>query len=355
MSDQEDIRSASTPKGSHYLDPERYSRQADAVFAGAWHLLPIMEQGIRVQPFSLLPGMLQEPLLLTRDDEDHVHCLANVCTHRGMVLCDENSSSKKILCPYHGRRFSLQGEMENAPGFEQALNFPRAEDDLARLPIQQWGPMSFVSISPHRSFEAWVAPLQERLAFLPLEDFRLDVDAIQVFEMDAQWELYVENYLEGFHLPWVHKGLTAAIDATTYRLETFAGGSLQIATAKKGPVFELPSDHVDAGERIAAWYFHLFPNFMVNAYPWGLSVNVVEPLGLERTRVSFLPYVWRDELRDQGAGAELRRIELEDEFVVQGVHRGIKSRLYPGGRYSPQHEKALFAFHAEMKACLSNA
>jgi len=354
MSDQEDIRRATTPTAAHYLDPNRYERQADAVFAGAWHLLPMMEPGMRVQPFSLLPGMLQEPLLLTRDDQDELHCLANVCTHRGMVLCDEKSPSKKIRCPYHGRRFSLQGAMENAPGFEEALNFPRPEDDLARLPIRTWGPMSFVSIFPQRSFEAWVAPLEERLGFLPLEDFRLDVAGIQVFEMDAQWELYVENYLEGFHLPWVHKGLSAAIDAPNYRLQTFPGGSLQIATSKNGPIFDLPDAHVDAGESIAAWYFHLFPNFMVNAYPWGLSVNVVEPHALEKTRVYFLPFVWREELRDQGAGAELRRIELEDEFVVQGVHRGIKSRLYPGGRYSPLHEKALFAFHAEMNACLSN-
>jgi len=353
MSDQEDIRSATTPRGERYFDADRFSAQAEAIFAPAWHLLPPMPEGANTAPFSLLPGMLDEPLLQTREENGRLNCLSNVCTHRGMRLCSAPGQGKKIRCPYHGRRFALSGEFEDAPGFEGAQGFPRAEDDLASLSIRHFGPLRFFSLEGALAFDAWIEPLQKRLSFLPLDAFVLDTQGIQVFEIEAQWELYVENYLEGFHVPWVHKGLAAEIDGTDYRVEALKEGSVQIAFSKNGPAFEIPAEHPEAGLGVAAWYFHLFPNLMVNVYPWGISVNVVEPLSVHRTRIRFLPYVWRSELREKGAGASLRRVELEDEFVVEGVHAGLKSRLYRGGRYAPGHEQAVFAFHRRMDRALN--
>lgn len=105
-----------------------------------------------------------------------------------------------------------------------------------------------------------------------------------------------------------------------------------------GDTFDLPDGHPDEGTPVAAYYFWLFPNLMLNFYPWGLSLKVVQPLGPERTRVSFRSYVWREVLREQGAAAELHRVEMEDEEIVESVQRGVRSRLYDRGRYSPKRE-----------------
>ena len=91
---------------------------------------------------------------------------------------------------------------------------------------------------------------------------------------------------------------------------------------------------------------------MINVYPWGLSINVVEPVTCSKTRVRFLPYVWRPELREQGAGAGLDRVELEDEAVVEAVQIGVRSRLYPGGRYAPGHEDGVYHFHRMLERAL---
>ncbi|NEP85140.1 MAG: aromatic ring-hydroxylating dioxygenase subunit alpha, partial [Okeania sp. SIO3B3] len=98
--------------------------------------------------------------------------------------------------------------------------------------------------------------------------------------------------------------------------------------------FDLPPDHPMAGEHVAAFYFWLFPNTMFNVYPWGISVNVVKPLGVDRTKVSFLPYVWDESKLDRGAGADLDRVEREDESVVEAVQKGLRSGIYTRGRYS---------------------
>jgi choline monooxygenase len=97
--------------------------------------------------------------------------------------------------------------------------------------------------------------------------------------------------------------------------------------------------------RVAAYYWWLFPNLMFNIYPWGLSVNVVQPLGLARTRVLFRSFVADASLLGQGAGGALDPVEMEDEAVVLSVQRGIRSRLYGTGRYSPQHERGTHHFH----------
>jgi choline monooxygenase len=84
---------------------------------------------------------------------------------------------------------------------------------------------------------------------------------------------------------------------------------------------------------------------MLNFYPWGLSLNLVLPLGPERTRVSFLSFVHDETLRGTGAGADLHRVEMEDEEIVESVQRGVRSRLYDRGRYSPRRETGTHHFH----------
>ena len=86
--------------------------------------------------------------------------------------------------------------------------------------------------------------------------------------------------------------------------ELFPHCNLQLGIAKPGePAFDLPASSPDVGKRVAAYYWWLFPNTMLNVYPWGVSVNVVKPLAVDRTRVSFLSYVWDESKLDRGAGS----------------------------------------------------
>ena len=94
---------------------------------------------------------------------------------------------------------------------------------------------------------------------------------------------------------------------------------------------------------------------MLNFYPWGMSVNVVRPLGIDRTRVSFLAYVWDPARLDRGAGSGLDRVEREDEAVVESVQKGVRSHTYHRGRYSPKREQGVHHFHRLLERFLSEA
>jgi choline monooxygenase len=158
--------------------------------------------------------------------------------------------------------------------------------------------------------------------------------------------LYVENYLEGLHIPFLHPGLTQTLDLAGYSYELGRWCNLQLARARADePAFEPPAGSPEHGQRIAAYYWWVFPNLMLNFYPWGLSLNQVLPLGPAKTRVIFASYVADPALLGRGAGGALDPVEMEDEAAVLSVQRGIRSRFYTAGRYSPQHERGVHQFH----------
>ena len=349
-----DIRRAATPPGWVYTCPEFYARCVRQVMARSWQLVADRD-AVRVpgqvHPFLLLPGCLDEPLLLTRDFDDRLHCVSNVCTHRAALVCEHPGNERSLRCRYHGRRFALDGRFESMPEFEQAVGFPSPTDDLAAAPFGAWERFVFAGLAPAIDLEAWLRPVRDRIGWMPLSQFTPDASASRDYLVRCNWALYCENYLEGFHVPYVHPELTAALDYSAYRTELFEWGSVQIGVAKAGEdCFDLPADSPDRGQRIAGYYFWLFPTTMLNFYPWGLSINLVQPLGVDRTRVRFLAYVWDAARRGVGAGAQLDRVEREDEAGVESCQVGLRSRLYRHGRYSPTRETGTHHFHGLLAA-----
>jgi choline monooxygenase len=339
----EDIRRAWTLPTRFYTDPALFDAARERVFARTWQCaidLGRVRTPRKAVPFTLLEGLLDEPLLLTRDDDDRLHCLSNVCTHRGNLLVEAETEGKTLRCRYHGRRFALDGRFVSMPEFDQAEGFPSPADDLPRVPFARWGPVGFAAIDPVVPFEEAFTPIAERLSFLPLDQLTFDPSRSREYLVRANWALYVDNYLEGFHIPYIHAGLAEAIDYGAYRTEVFDWSVLQVGVAKGG---EEAFD--GGGERIAAWYWWLFPATMINAYPWGISVNVIRPLAVDRTRVSFMTWVLDPSRIDRGAGAGLDRVEREDEAIVEAVQKGVRSRLYDRGRYSPAREQGPHRFH----------
>jgi choline monooxygenase len=345
-----DITRARTLPAEVYSAAAYYEACRERVFRRGWQLVGHAES-VKVPgqcwPVTLLPGCLDEPLLLTRDRADRVHCLSNVCTHRGTILCEHGGVEKSLVCRYHGRRFDLDGTFRHMPEFERVQGFPSEADNLPRIPFASWADtFFFASLEPASGLEAAIAPMAERMAWLPLREFRFDASRSRDYLVRANWALYIDNYLEGFHIPFVHASLNEAIDYGQYSTELFDHCNLQLGISKPGETaFELPPGSPDSGRAVAAYYWWLFPNTMFNFYPWGLSVNIVEPQAVERTRVRFLSYVWDERKLEEGAGAGLDRVEREDEAVVEAVQRGTRSSLYWRGRYSPTRERGVHHFH----------
>jgi len=345
-----DITKASTLPGSYYKDLEEFQQTKSKIFTRFWQYIADMEvikSPTMICPKTILPHFLDEPILLTRDVEDRIYCLSNVCTHRANIVAEQPGMQRKLRCRYHGRKFSLNGRFESMPEFDQVKNFPTERDNLTQIQIEDLDSLLiFTSLDPIMDFNSYMKPVMNRISFLPLSEFQFDPSRSRDYLVNAHWALYVDNYLEGFHIPYVHDSLNQVLDYGSYRTELFDYGTLQLGIAEGSEsTFNLPDDHPDHGTVVAAYYFWLFPNIMLNFYPWGLSLNLIQPLAIDRTKISFRTYIWKPELLEQGAGAGLDRVEREDEIVVENVSRGLKSRLYSSGRFSPSREQGVHHFH----------
>ena len=343
-----DISKAETLPASFYRDPEVFEAIKNRIFYRSWQWVghrDLVEKPQQTHPFIVLDKYMTEPMVLTKDEKGNLHCLSNVCTHRGNLVIDSSGTAKKLICGYHGRRFKLDGTFEHMPEFQETKDFPRPCDNLRKFTLKHWGPFLFVGIEPAFDFQKVIDTLNERVGFLPLHEFKLDGNRSKDYFVNAHWALYCDNYLEGFHIPFVHEDLNAVLDYGNYDTIIHEYLNLQIGYAEgTDTVFELPEGHMDYGKKIAAYYYWVFPNMMFNFYPWGLSVNIVQPLEIDRTKVSFYSYVYDASKLDKGAGSILDKVELEDEEVVEGVQKGVRSQFYQAGRFSPKREQGVHHF-----------
>src|SRR5690242_1234635 len=204
-----DIRKAWTLPSRFYTDERYFELSKDKIFARCWHLACRDDEFESLRPETILPGFLNEPVLLSKSGQT-TYCLSNVCTHRGNILLEKPCNAKLIRCGYHGRRFSLAGKFLSMPEFEGVEDFPCESDDLHRYALAERGGFLFVSADPVADFDAFVGGASEQLIKIKAKDLKLA--ETKVYEVAAHWALYCENYLEGFHIPYVHKGLNEIVD-----------------------------------------------------------------------------------------------------------------------------------------------
>jgi choline monooxygenase len=338
-----DIRKAETMPSAFYIDEKCFELSKEKIFARTWQIVAFDHdlKGVgSIFSTNILASFLGEPLIITQTPDGKTHCLSNVCTHRGKQLCElpaENATG--IRCGYHGRRFSLDGKFLSMPEFEQTENFPAERDDLPHVPFDSWANFLFASVAPIEPLSAFLSEMAAGTSVCSFTNLKFS--ATTSYSVGAHWALYCENYLEGFHIPFVHNALNQELDYGSYSTELFRYGTLQTGYDKAG--------------QIAAQYFFIFPNMMFNFYPWGLSLNIVKPQDKQNTTVEYYKFVSDGSKLDSAAGADLHTVELEDQQVVESVQQGLRSRFYDRGRYSPTREQGCHHFHRLLAEFMSGS
>jgi choline monooxygenase len=343
---ESNISSASTPPSRWYHDPAVLEAEYDTVFARTWQLVGRTDQV--ASPGSYFTATVgREPVVVVRSDERTLRAFSNVCRHRAGPVASGSGVCRTLRCGYHGWTYGLDGGLLNTPEFEGIECFEKAEHGLPEFRVDTWAGLVFVNLDPD------CEPLRDYLGGLVDWAEGRDLTEFKPAErkdwhVDCNWKTYVDNYLEGYHIPVVHPGLNREIDYARYHTETFRNYSIQHSPVKRTGSNRITLDA--SAEDPAADYFWLFPNLMINVYPDNYSTNLIVPLGPERTLTVF-EWFFRDP--DAPSSKEsLRRtvefsdeIQLEDIAICEAVQRGLRSRTYSTGRYSPKRENGVHHFH----------
>jgi len=348
MNIDKNIEIAETPPSSFYTS-DTILDKSKSIFENSYQFVVHQSElnNLSILPFYLLKDWIDTPLVIT-NNKKQLFCLSNVCTHRGNILCAEKGDKNKIVCNYHGRNFNLDGSINHAPGFKKTKNFPSKKDNLDKnINLVNWNGLLFVNTGENKSILKGLREINKLVDWYPFEKLSFDKDSSESYQINAHWALYCENFLEGFHIPYIHKGLSSDIENQSYETTLLEHAVLQMAKSKdkndslgeKGKINGVPINEV------YALYFWLFPNIMINFYKWGISVNIIEPLDKEKTRIRFISLPINSNKQSSGANNSVDHIELEDQKVVLDVQKGIKSKFYNRGRYSAEHEKGTHHFH----------
>lgn len=353
-----------------YLNDEYFKIERERVFFNNWIVVGVSSSVPEIgdaKPFDLM-GV---PLLILRDKNNKIRVFHNVCSHRGMILVNEECKLKNtIRCPYHSWSYNFDGELIATPhvggmNIHEADGFIKSKSNLKEVSTHVWMDLIFININKNKkNFEKSIHPLEQQWSkFISKEDQKLIRHAkdFGYFNMEVQsnWKLAIENYCESYHLPWVHPELNRVSNLKDhYHIEdiseTFSGQgsnkySQQFDGNKKLSTFpNWPNDLYQNSE-----YVSLFPNVMLGIHVDHFYAFWLEPLSNNNTREHFEMYYVGDESASSDEYKEIRKknfvfwqeVMNEDVGVIEGMQKGRSSPAYNGGNFSPIMDTPTLMFH----------
>jgi choline monooxygenase len=354
------LECAETLASRFYTDPAILALEKAHIFLRTWQLVGSLSQpcgevnGVKrtiADPETYFTAdVAGEPVVVVRDKSGILRAFSNVCRHRAGPIAQGAGCRNVLNCAYHGWTYTLDGRLIGTPEVDGVEFFDRSTMGMVLLLCETWQQFIFVN------FDRDAPSLSEYLGNIPQLSSAFPFHGLSLTErrdyyVNCNWKVYVDNYLEGYHIPIVHPGLMKEIDYPRYRCETFRYHSQQI-----GPVKDLKPN--DTHERIyppgsglpEALYFWVFPNLMLNIYPDNIQVNIIVPLSQEKTLTIFEWYFHNsdsEKVRERAAKAIAfsDTVQAEDMHICEAVQRGLRSTTYGRGRYSVKRENGVHHFH----------
>ncbi|MGH7593084.1 MAG: aromatic ring-hydroxylating oxygenase subunit alpha [Gemmatimonadales bacterium] len=342
-----DIRRAATIPSRLYTDAVYFALEEERVFQRTWQLVGRADQ-VAVSGQYLTADVGAESIVVVRDGET-LRGFHNICLHRAGPVAEGCGRRQTLQCRYHGWTYRLNGELLKAPAMEDACNFAAESMHLVPVQVAIWGPLVFANL------DLKAPSLQQFFEDIALRSDRFAVTTMtgvgrKSWTVACNWKVYIDNYLEGYHIPVVHPTLHKELDYDQYRVELHRYYSLQHAPIRAGRggnrQYQLASSDDEAQ------YYWIFPNLMLNIYQGQMQTNVVLPRGHDTCEVVFEWYAHHPpaDVTTDPAWSRLMAfsddIQAEDISICERVQKNLRSRSYDRGRYSPTRETGVHHFHS---------
>ena len=358
------IHQAHGVPNEYYIRPECFEMEGDHLFNKGWFAVGFVKD--LPQPGSALPvNYFNNPLLIVRSKQDEkIRVFQNVCRHRGMILIEEPTVLKgAIRCPYHSWCYKQTGEVVatphiGGPGYNYHSGIDKSELSLLEVRSHIWRDVIFVNpdgMAP--PFEEVHQPLLDRWSVFEQPMYSDMSDSSFKLEVNGNWKLAVENYLESYHLPWVHPGLNSYSKLEDHENIVEYGHYAGQISNKYIPRYTTGKQFTNFKNLGPEWdtkgeYVVLFPNLILGVQKDHVFNLIIEPLAPNRIREHIEiyysgPTLLADEYKEtRQENAKLwKTVFEEDIFVVEGMQKGRYAKGFDGGRFSPVMDEPTHVFH----------
>ncbi len=331
-----------------YNDPAWLAHEQRDVFARSWQLAA-HSGDLRNSGDHVVCEIAGKPILIVRAADGALNAFYNVCRHRaGPVAVCNGKGAKTLQCAYHGWNYGLDGQLRGATEMQGATEFKVQDIRLPPVRVEEWQGLVFVALSEQTPpFADVYKDIVERIAPIDLSAMRFAKR--DTYTLACNWKVYVDNFLEGYHLPFVHPGLSKVLDYRVYDTELHDWDSLQHSPLRN-------NDGIYGDGH--AYYYFVYPNIMLNITPGRLQTNRILPLGHDRCIVEFDYYYTDDPEVQARVAAEQAfsdEIQAEDIAICEQVQKGLASGAYEAGRLNPKRESGVWHFQNLLRDAYARA
>ncbi len=317
----------------HYTGSDVFTQEQQGLFPHHWQLLchssQLQQAGDYVS--SDIAGLAVFAIV---GEDSEQRAFLNVCRHRGaQLLAAGTGNCDTLRCPYHNWLYRTNGELKHVPWFGTDESFNTADWPLESISIQTWRNLVFVAINPSQTLQRQLGDCEAELADVPIEQYQLV--ATRELEFDANWKIYTDNFVEGYHIPGIHPEFFRAIDFNHF--STVALDSMVRMTAPpRGDLFY-------QGKWLWMW-----PNWTLSLFDGGMNTSRINPLSANRTRLIYRFYfadTADDRAAERQATIDANIAVIEEDFsICLATHANYEAALYTPGPLSPRHEQGVAYF-----------
>lgn len=323
---------------SEYVDPAIFAADQKAIFERAWQIVSPASRLAAPGSYVAVELGAAKVLVIRSASDGVLRGFRNVCRHRGARLVPEGTGTcSAIQCPYHQWVYADTGELRRAPWFGEEPGFDVADWPLDAIAVAEWRGLVFAAIDPVESLTDQLGDLVADLADEPIEDYLVSDSRQMTF--DANWKIYVDNFIEGYHIPGIHPAFFRAIEFDRFTT-TARNGYIHMTAPPKG-------DLIYRGVWLWMW-----PNMTLSLFPGGMNTSRINPLAIDRTELDY-HYYFADH-SDATAAVRQRTVEgsvqivREDFEICLHTNKNYAAGAYRPGPLSPRHEQGVAYFQQRL-------
>ncbi len=332
------LEDAITLPATCYFGDEFHQRDLATIFSKSWQCVGHQAQ-LSNKGDLIVAEIAGKPIIVVRDHNDQLRGYFNVCKHRAGPLATTNGNVKVLSCKYHGWSYQLSGELRTAPEMSDTPNFDLCQVHLDAIQVAQWGGLIFATLDPSPvPIETVFSGIDDIIA--PVKHDTMSFHHREEYLIHCNWKVYLDNYLEGYHLPHVHPGLNKLLDYRSYTTHLSEWYSFQYSP------LESETNFYGNGK---AHYFCVYPNLLLNILPGRSQVNIILPVSHNKCKVIF-DYYYQDlespetkKMIEQDLSFS-DQVQKEDIEICEHVQRGLESGAYHQGRLCVKREQGVWHF-----------
>jgi choline monooxygenase len=322
-----------------YATPQSFIDERERVFSKTWQLMGPTSQVGEPGGYAAIE-IAGLKIFVLRGRDGTLRGFRNVCRHRGARLIKEGTGRcGPIRCPYHNWAYNDEGQLITAPWFGEDPAFRKEDWPLEPISVREWRGLLFAAIAPDGDIEAQLGDLVTELADEPIETYQAVRSERLVF--DANWKIYTDNFVEGYHIPGIHPGFFAAIDFEQFKTTAHDGFVRMTAPPRDGLFYR--------GKWLWTW-----PNWTLSLFDGGMNTSRINPIDHQRTELIYHFY-FADPTRDSDIADTIARnlaVVREDFEICIETHKNYATGAYSAGPLSPRHEAGVAYFQNRLKESL---